>query len=130
MNALAFVCVAIRIGQSASPRAQLEILGQALKETRKGVEEASVLGVDVQGFETAIRGYVSACLGLHIQHISTGGLPRCITSIMWLPSYNSRIPMAGWKTVTSLSISKPIPPSICLSQPISELYSLTRSTVC
>lgn len=62
MNALAFVCVAVKIGQKASPRTQLELLGQAMKKTRAAIKEASSLGIDVQGFEDALRGCVSASL--------------------------------------------------------------------
>lgn len=58
MNALAFVCVAIKIGRKVMPRTQLEVLGQALKETRAGIKEASVLGINLGGFEDALRRYV------------------------------------------------------------------------
>ncbi|EIM87203.1 uncharacterized protein STEHIDRAFT_110479 [Stereum hirsutum FP-91666 SS1] len=67
MNALAFVCIAIKIGRKVLPRTQLEMLEQALKETRAGIKEASVLCINVRVFEDALRGLEEEHQSLYIQ---------------------------------------------------------------
>lgn len=107
MNALAFVCVAIKIGRKIMPKTQLEILGQTLKETRAGIKEASVLGINVGGFEDALRRYV-----LHFFHASHS-FDLCLRSLSVMipvltflscPSHN---PIAVSKKNINHSIFKP-----------------------